>query len=272
MSKFERKFSKYAINNLMYYLILLYSVGLIIWIFDPNIYFKYLMLDFSKIASFQIWRLFTFLIYPVGDNVLIAIITMFVYYMIGNNVEKIIGTFRFNILVFSDIILTIIIRYIHYLIFGYGATYIANSILNLNIVFLNLIMLIILILHNPEQRFLFYFIIPVKAKWFLILIAIYYVTTFYNGTGIVDAIASLITLVVYYVLFGIEMSKILKKRKFKKNVVLYTEISKEKIPKHRCSVCGKTDISDPDMEFRYCSKCSKMQEYCSEHLFDHNHE
>ncbi len=41
--------------------------------------------------------------------------------------------------------------------------------------------------------------------------------------------------------------------------------------RHRCTVCGRTDLSDPDMEFRYCSKCSGAHEYCSEHLYTHVH-
>lgn len=42
-------------------------------------------------------------------------------------------------------------------------------------------------------------------------------------------------------------------------------------PRHRCAVCGVTDISHPDREFRYCSKCKGAYEYCQEHLFTHTH-
>ena len=42
-------------------------------------------------------------------------------------------------------------------------------------------------------------------------------------------------------------------------------------PRHRCEICGRTDITDPDMDFRFCSKCSGSHEYCSEHLFTHIH-
>ena len=41
--------------------------------------------------------------------------------------------------------------------------------------------------------------------------------------------------------------------------------------RHKCAVCGKTDTSHPDLEFRYCSKCEGNYEYCQDHLFTHTH-
>ena len=40
---------------------------------------------------------------------------------------------------------------------------------------------------------------------------------------------------------------------------------------HRCTICGKTDISHPDLEFRYCSRCSGYHCYCEEHISNHTH-
>ena len=34
--------------------------------------------------------------------------------------------------------------------------------------------------------------------------------------------------------------------------------------KHRCAVCGRTELDDPNLEFRYCSKCNGNYEYCQE--------
>jgi hypothetical protein len=48
--------------------------------------------------------------------------------------------------------------------------------------------------------------------------------------------------------------------------------AKEKAePRHVCYVCGKTDLSHPDLDFRYCSKCAGDQCYCPEHLQNHTH-
>ena len=38
-----------------------------------------------------------------------------------------------------------------------------------------------------------------------------------------------------------------------------------------CAFCGITDKDNPDMEFRYCSRCDGNKEYCMDHLFTHEH-
>ena len=47
--------------------------------------------------------------------------------------------------------------------------------------------------------------------------------------------------------------------------------SKKIVPRHRCAVCGRTELDDDTLEFRYCSKCNGNYEYCNEHLFTHTH-
>ena len=41
--------------------------------------------------------------------------------------------------------------------------------------------------------------------------------------------------------------------------------------RHRCRICGKTDLSHPQLDFRYCSKCADGSCYCPEHIFNHEH-
>ena len=40
---------------------------------------------------------------------------------------------------------------------------------------------------------------------------------------------------------------------------------------HRCTICGRTDISHPDLEFRYCSRCNGYYCYCEDHISNHTH-
>ena len=71
-------------------------------------------------------------------------------------------------------------------------------------------------------------------------------------------------------LFGGEydLSRSERKRKteFRRNVNNITPMYR-----HRCAICGRTEISDPDLEFRFCSKCEGNYEYCSDHLYTHQH-
>ena len=43
------------------------------------------------------------------------------------------------------------------------------------------------------------------------------------------------------------------------------------ITKHKCAICGRTEKDDPNLEFRFCSKCNGNYEYCQDHLFTHQH-
>ena len=40
---------------------------------------------------------------------------------------------------------------------------------------------------------------------------------------------------------------------------------------HRCTVCGRTDVTNPELEFRYCSRCNGYHCYCQEHISNHTH-
>jgi hypothetical protein len=39
----------------------------------------------------------------------------------------------------------------------------------------------------------------------------------------------------------------------------------------RCTVCGRTELTNPELEFRYCSKCAGYRCYCQDHIHDHTH-
>ena len=41
--------------------------------------------------------------------------------------------------------------------------------------------------------------------------------------------------------------------------------------RHKCTVCGKTDMDYPNLEFRYCSRCNGYYCFCVEHINDHIH-
>ena len=45
----------------------------------------------------------------------------------------------------------------------------------------------------------------------------------------------------------------------------------ESASRHRCRICGKTELTHPQLDFRYCSKCAGDECYCSEHLANHEH-
>ena len=62
LDKLERKLGRYAINNLMAYVCVLYVIGLILSLINPSFYYQYLSLNPAMILKGQVWRLVTFLV------------------------------------------------------------------------------------------------------------------------------------------------------------------------------------------------------------------
>lgn len=89
--KLERKYSKYAIQNLMMYIIVLYAVGFVFEVFAPGVYSTYLSLDFAYIFKGQIWRLVTFIIQPPSTSIIFVFFSLYFYYLIGTVLENIWG-------------------------------------------------------------------------------------------------------------------------------------------------------------------------------------
>ena len=39
----------------------------------------------------------------------------------------------------------------------------------------------------------------------------------------------------------------------------------------KCAVCGRTNLTNPELDFRYCSRCAGYHCFCSDHIFSHVH-
>jgi hypothetical protein len=74
----------------------------------------------------------------------------------------------------------------------------------------------------------------------------------------------------FFLFFGPDMLRSV--RQTQRTRVRRVEKEKEEAaPRHVCHVCGKTDRSHPNLDFRYCSKCAGDQCYCPEHIQNHAH-
>ena len=160
LNKMERKFGKYAIHNLMFYIIVLYGCGFLIMNFAPAMYWSYLSLDVRAILHGQIWRLVTFLMYPPSSDFLFIVFSLYLYYMIGRQLEYQWGAFRFNVYFFVGVIGHILAAFIAY--FALGLTGITFP---MTTYYLNLSLFMAFAAQYPDMEFLLFFIIPVKAKW-----------------------------------------------------------------------------------------------------------
>ncbi len=267
--KLESKYGRYAIHNLMNYFMVLYVIGFVICLVPSTggigLYYMYLSLDVPMILRGQIWRLITFLMYPPSTSMIFGIIMIILYYQLGNTLERVWGAFRFNFFMFMGVLMHIIAAFVLYLVLGVPV-YLTPDNLNLSI-------FLAFALTFPDMQFLIYFVIPIKAKY---LAAFYGILALLNM--VVGNLATRITIflslfnfIVFFVLTKNHNQLSFQGMKRKQEFKSATKIKPEGATRHRCAVCGRTEVDSPDMEFRFCSKCKGNYEYCSEHLFTHRH-
>ena len=271
LDKMERKYGRYALSHLTMYIIVTYIAGYIIALAAP-IMRQYLTLEPYYILHGQIWRLVSWILIPPSSLDIFTIIMLFFYYSIGTSLERAWGDFKYNVYIFSGILMTILGSFllygIEYAVKGYPAlmgTAFSTYYISLSI-FLGFA------ISFPDMQVLLMFVIPVKVKWMGILDAVlmvYYVIvgSLFTKFAIV---ASLLNFVLYF--YRMHKSRISPKQMHRRaQFERKTNEGRTKATRHKCAICGRTEEDDPSLEFRFCSKCNGNYEYCQYHLFTHEH-
>ena len=284
MSKFEKKFGKYAIPNLTLILILSYVAGYVIELLGSaagvNL-LGYLTLDPYRILHGQIWRLVTWVIVPPDSLDIFTVIMLYFYYSLGTTLERTWGTYRYNVYIFSGILFTVIGSFlcmgVVYLMHGILPTESASAYFYIrsyafSTYYINLSIFLAFAATYPDMQVLLMFVIPVKVKWMGILDAVlmlYYVIK--GGVFTRFAIiASLLNFVLYF--YRMHRSRISPKQMHRRaQFEKKSNAGRAKVTRHKCAICGRTEEDDPSLEFRFCSKCNGNYEYCQYHLFTHEH-
>ena len=261
--KMERKYGRYAIRNLMYYIIMMYVVGFVLVNVEPFFYWQYLSLDVAAILHGQVWRLVTFMIYPPTTSLIWIVFILLMYYSLGISLERVWGSFRFNVYIFMGILGHILAAFVAYLVFG--------EPLLLTPTFLNASVFFAFAATFPDEWFYIYFVIAIRAKW----LALFEGATFLmllivgNTATRLEIVLSLANFIIFFLMTRdyrrVNPKEIKRKKDFK------TQIRPKNRAHHVCAVCGRSDEDSPGMEFRYCSKCEGSYEYCMDHLYTHQH-
>lgn len=288
MKNFRSQFERFCyrnrnkgIPNLMLYIVAGTAIVYLVSQMSGNYaLYNLLFFDRSLILQGQVWRLLTYpLTYGAGNsNILLIAISLFCYYSIGQAVEYSWGTLKLNLFYLTGIVL----MDVYCLLFGGYAS----------VTYLNLSLLLAYATMYPDAQFLLFFIIPVKA-WILALF--YIVMTLFGlfAYPFPSNLFSVISLANYFLFFGRDVLNVLPlswrikaKRRFgssarpqaKPKVIPFNSNSKpssktgpQPAYRHRCTICGRTNVSHPDLEFRYCSRCSGYHCYCEEHISNHTH-
>lgn len=293
MSPFERKFGKYAIRNLSFVLVICYAVGYVLQLADRSgLLLSYLTLNPYAILHGQVWRLVTWiLIPPSSGGLFLTLIMLYFYCSIGTSLERTWGTYRYNVYLFQGMLFTIAGSF---LLMGYCylfqptifLTSLSGTVLTINTpaqyftvvsmmfstYYINMSIFLAYAATFPDAQVLLMFIIPIRVKWLGIIYAVMLVFQFL-GTDVFGKFAigaSLLNFVVFFFtsrnMMHLNPKQIHRRQEFKRDVRRNTGITK-----HKCAICGRTEVDSPQMQFRFCSKCEGNYEYCEEHLYTHTH-
>ncbi len=273
MSKFEKRFGKYAISNLSLILILCYVVGYFIELVNAD-FLLYLTLNPYAILHGQIWRIFTWIIIPPSSLDPFTIIMLLFYYNIGTSLERTWGTYRYNVYLLSGMLFTVLGSFV-WLAIEY---FVGGPVMNLSYIYfstyyINMSIFLAFAATFPEVQVLLMFIIPVKVKWLGILYGLVLVYDFLFAGSLVTRIAIASSLLSFVIFFFTSRSHIhMSPKQMKRRAEFKQDIRRNsRVTKHKCAICGQTEDDDPSLEFRFCSKCNGNYEYCQQHLFTHTH-
>lgn len=309
MNNFERKFGKYAIKNLTVILIGCYVIGYIMSYVNPY-FMDYLTLDaYSVITKGQVWRIISWILVPPDSFDVFTIIMLFFYYSIGTTMERTLGTYKYNVYIFRGILLTVLAAFLclgvcyffpntmlrllglgkseieaitagqaltaeetKYLLKLIYDTYGAYTVYAFSTYYVNMSIFLAFAIVYPEMKVLLMFVIPIKVKWLGILDLVLLGYSFWIGNVFAKFSigAALLNVAIFY--FTIRNLSHLKPSEIKRRAEFHHKVQKAKtMAKHKCAICGQTEDDDPSLEFRFCSKCNGNYEYCSRHLYTHEH-
>ena len=286
MKNLRRKFELYCyknrnkgIPNLMLYIVLGTAVVYVMSRMYGNAFLYYLLcFDRGAILQGQVWRLITYPLTYSAGNLLLTAVSLFCYYSLGRAMENIWGTLRFNLYYLSGVVM----MDVYCLLFGGQA----------DVIYLNLSLFLAYATLFPDAHFLLFFIIPVKA-WIFALVDLVFVVIGLVSYPFPYNLFSVVSLANYFLFFGKDVLNVIPmswrtnaSRLFRKKpqtvrkakIIQFDAGSYEAshaTPKapytHKCTVCGRTDVSNPELEFRYCSKCKGYYCYCQDHINNHVH-
>ena len=280
IDKLERKFGRFGIPNLTIYMIVCYVIGYALMIVNPGI-LNWLSLEPAYILRGQVWRLVTWVLYPPSTSGVLwfAIAVLFFYYPIGTSLERTIGTFKYTLYILSGVIFTILGAFILYFLLG-GNVLVGNVF---STYYISLSTFLASAMCYPDMQVLLMFIIPVKMKWmaiFYVVIVVYEMIQYIMAGAwylVIPIVASLLNFIIFY--FGTKdfsrynPKEIHRRNEFRRAMEPQGRMKSGSgsVTKHKCAICGRTELDDPNLEFRFCSRCNGNYEYCQDHLFTHTH-
>jgi membrane associated rhomboid family serine protease len=209
-----------------------------------------LTLDPDKIRHGEVWRLVTYIFIPQTLSPLWFLFALWFLWWVGEGVERAWGPFRLTLYFVVGMIGTTVAA------FFFGSNF-SNSMLMASLFFA-------FARFYPEEMIYVLFILPMRIKWLAWIFATLLVAGFFMGTNSYRA-ALIAAFANYLIFFGPEHvyearhrhEVSTRRKRFEDSARDETESL------HKCAVCGATELTDANLEFRVARN---GEEYCMRHL------
>lgn len=299
VDNFCYKHNKWAIVGLMRYIVL---ANAFVFLMDMFFSSSFGNARFSSHLSFipyriffegEIWRLLSFVAVPERAyvntwSILWFMLSSLCYYHIGSSLEQRWGSARFTMFYVMGVALNLAsglfisgLAYLGVIRVEYFYTIVASMY------YVNLSLFFSIATLYPNAEFRLWLIIPVKAKWlgwFFGAMFAYDILVRLITFNFALALVPILAIFNYFLFFWDDIELFLFKGKHRVKyasqrhspapINLKTaqkKLQEQKGYLHKCTICGATDASHPEKDFRYCSKCEGYHCYCMEHLNNHDH-
>ncbi|HVT82721.1 MAG TPA: rhomboid family intramembrane serine protease [Phycisphaerae bacterium] len=259
-TRFLQKFERVAIPNITLYWVALMAVGVVLLNTKPE-FAASMWLDTDKVIRGEWWRIFTFLLMPEDVNIIFSVFALYLFWIMGTALEANWGTARYNLFLLIGAVLNVVVAFIPAIV---GLAGIGTNLYFLGSVFLGFAAL------YPDFQIRLYFVFPVRVKWLALVawICMGIVFLFSSWTSRAMLVASVGNFFIFFWRHILERLRFGHKVMVSKAKWMARSAPEPKAYMHRCVVCGVTERSNPQLEFRYCSTCGNKC-YCLEHLRGH---
>ncbi|MEI6034476.1 MAG: hypothetical protein WCS65_09380 [Verrucomicrobiae bacterium] len=249
IERLERHFSRFAIPGLIRYVVALNALVFILIKLCPE-YAQVLELDPAALRRGEVWRLVSWIFLPQTQDFFWIIFYLMFTWWLGDLLEQSWGVFRLNAYYFLGMALCIASAFL------FGA-----SDGNL---FLNLSLFLAVATLAPNLEILLFFILPVKLKWVAIVSLVFPAGVLLLGS-MGQKMAVVMCLGNYLAFFapayyrGVSARQRVRGRRARFDSAKLADSE----TLHRCAICGATELSFPDADFRVAAD---GLEYCGSHL------
>jgi membrane associated rhomboid family serine protease len=276
LSRLDRRFGKYAIPNLIGYVVGGMALVAVLSALKPA-FPEHLLLDMHAVRRGEVWRLVTFLFIPPTGSPIWLLINLYFTWWIGSSLERAWGAFKLNAFYFMGALLTILA---------------AVAVGPMDNLWLDSSMFIAFATVFPDATVLLFFIIPVRVKWLGILAAL--AALFFAAVGPWETRAAVGAALANYMLFFSDHWVAARKHKA---LIVRQRAQLEKIRAGRplvaldapravtirereddapafgrrtCAICGASEVDGTDIRVCSCDKCgNRPRTLCLTHARAH---